>query len=80
MFSSKKDSSRVKNILLQWILQNIFNFMKGNVILAKVDEMYNILKSASHSLFVEMKVELDDQSFCWSFPLNVHTLTAPLLY
>ena len=50
----------MKNILLQWILQNMFNFMKGNVILAKVDEMCNILKSASHNLFVEMKVELDD--------------------
>ena len=28
------------------------DLMKGNVILVKVDEMYNILKSASHSLFV----------------------------
>ena len=27
------------------------DFMKGNVILVKADEMYNILKSASHSLF-----------------------------
>ena len=29
------------------------DFMKGNVILVKADEMYNILKSASHSLFQE---------------------------
>ena len=27
------------------------DFMKVNVILVKVDEMYNILKSASHTLF-----------------------------
>ena len=29
------------------------NFMKGIVILVKVDEMYNILKSTSHCLLVE---------------------------
>ena len=29
------------------------DFMKGNVILVKVEEMCNILKSASQSLFVE---------------------------
>ena len=63
----KKDRSKVKNTLLQWILQNILenqmfqrivkfiwlistktDFIKGIVILVKVDEMYNILKSASH--------------------------------
>ena len=30
------------------------NFMKGIVILVKVDEMYNSLKSASHCLLVEI--------------------------
>ena len=54
------------------------NFMKRIVILVKVDEMYNILKFASHCR--EMKMELDDQSFCWGVPLNVHTFTTPLLY
>ena len=29
------------------------DFMKGTVILLKVDEMYSILKSASHCLLVE---------------------------
>ena len=29
------------------------DFMEGNVILVKVDEMYNILKSAKHIFFVE---------------------------
>ena len=29
------------------------DFMKSIVILVKVDEMYNILKSASHCLLVE---------------------------
>ena len=29
------------------------DFMKGILILVKVDEMYNILKSASHCLLVE---------------------------
>ena len=29
------------------------DYMKGIVILVKVDEMYNILKSASHCLLVE---------------------------
>ena len=39
------------------------DFMKGNVILVKVDEM---------------KMELDDQGFCSSLPLNVDTFTTPL--
>ena len=57
----------MKNTLLQWILKNIFQrigkfimadfhekgFMKGIAILVKVDEMYNILKSASHCLLVK---------------------------
>ena len=55
------------------------DFMKGNVILVKGDEMNNILKSASHSLFVE-SISFDDQSFCWSLLLNVHTFTTSLLY
>ena len=57
----EKDTSKVENTLLWWILQNIFenqtfqrktkfimadfyetDFMKGVVILAKVDKMYNI--------------------------------------
>ena len=61
----KKGTSKVKNTLLQWIFQNILedvseniikvdsyemDFMKGIFILVKVDEMYNILKSASHFL------------------------------
>ena len=29
------------------------DFMRGNATLVEVDEMYNILKSASHSVFVE---------------------------
>ena len=61
--------SKVDNTLLEWILQNILenqriakfimvhfyerDFMKGIVILVKVDEMYNILKSASHCLLVK---------------------------
>ena len=72
MFLSKKDSSKAKNILLQWIYQNILenqasqkiakfiivdsyemDFIKGNVISVRVDEMYNILKSANHGLFYE---------------------------
>ena len=72
MFWSQNDSSKVKNTLLQWILQNVLeiqtfqriakfimvnsykmDFTKGNVILVKVDEMYNILKSVGHSSFVE---------------------------
>ena len=70
MLWSKNDISKVKNTLLQWILQNILenqtfqritkfimvnpykmDFMKGNVILVKVDEMYSILEYASESLF-----------------------------
>ena len=51
------------------------DFMKGIVILVKVDEMYNIVKFASQ-VFIgrEIKIELDDQRFCWRLPLNVHTL------
>ena len=67
MFWSKKDSSKAKNTLLQWILQNIqriakfimvnsyeMNFIKSNFILVKSDEMYNILKCASRS-FIFMR-------------------------
>ena len=49
------------NILENWTFQRIakfimvdsygMDFMKVNVISVKVDEMYNILKSASHTLF-----------------------------
>ena len=65
----KKDISKVKSTLLQWILKNILenqtfqriakfimadfyemDFMKGFVVLAKVDEIYNILKSPNHCL------------------------------
>ena len=53
------------------------DFMKAIVILVKIDEMYKILKSASH--FRGMKEEFDDQNFGWSLPLNVHTFTASLL-
>ena len=72
MFWLEKDISKLKNTLLQWILQNILEnqtfqriakftmadfyetvFMKGIVILVKLGEMYNILKSASHCLLVE---------------------------
>ena len=65
----KKDISKVKSTLLQWILKNILenqtfqriakfimadfyemDFMKGFVVLAKVDEIYNILISPNHCL------------------------------
>ena len=63
-FDKKTDISKVKNALLQWILQYILenqtfqriskfimadfyvmDFVKDIVILVKIDEMYNILKS-----------------------------------
>ena len=76
MFWYKKDTSKVKNILLQWILQNIYlrksdvsenskvyygRFIRNGlhesiailVQLLRVDEMYNILTSASQLLLVE---------------------------
>ena len=40
------------------------DFMKGIVLLVKVDEMYNMLKSLSIFFVWEMNMELDDQSFC----------------
>ena len=60
-------------ILLQWNLQNIlenlafkrtakFIEIKGIVILVKVDEMYNIVKSLL-ATGRDMKLELDDQGF-----------------
>ena len=65
----------MKNTLLQWILENQtfqkivkfimvdfyeMDFMKATVILVKVDETCNILKSASHCFIGrEMKMELD---------------------
>ena len=45
------------------------DFMKGIVILLKVDKMYNILKSLLATVISrDMKVKLDDQSFWWSLP------------
>ena len=71
MFRLKKDTSKMKNTLPRWILQNVLqnqtfqriakfiianfyeiDFMKGSIILGEVDEMYYILKSASHCLLV----------------------------
>ena len=71
-FYLKKDISKVKNTMLQWILQNVLedqtfqriakfmmtdsyemDFMIGIVTLVKVDEIHNILKSASHCLLVK---------------------------
>ena len=40
------------------------DFMKGIVILVKVDEMYNILKSASHCLLVERWGGKEWSKFC----------------
>ena len=40
------------------------DFMKGIVLLVKVDEKYNMLKSLSIFFVWEMNMELDDQSFC----------------
>ena len=53
------------------------DFMKGIVILVKVDEMYNILKSASHCLLVE-RWNGNGQSkfFYWRY---AHTFTMFLL-
>ena len=53
------------------------DFMKGIVILVKVDGVYNILKSASHCLLVE-RWDGDEWSkfFSWRY---AHTLTASLL-
>ena len=61
----KKDTSKAKNTLLKWILQNVLfqriekfdpnkmEFMKGVTIYVKVDAAYNIWKSASHYFLVE---------------------------
>ena len=42
---------------------NEMNFMKSFFILVKVDELYNVLKSASHCLLVERskKIELGEK-------------------
>ena len=48
------------------IIANFYkmDFMKGIVILLKVDKMYNILKSLLATVISrDMKVKLDDQSF-----------------
>ena len=49
----------LENQTFQWIAKFIMvdsyemDFMKGIAVLVKVDKMYNILKSTSHSLLVE---------------------------
>ena len=91
-FDFKKDIGKKKKTLLLWILQDIlenqafqriakFMEMKDIVILVKVDEMYNILKSLlATGCWSRQNVELDDQSFCSSLPFNGHTFTTPLLW
>ena len=54
------------------------DFIKIIVILVKVDEMSWSLQATF--IGQEIKIELGDQSFCWSLPLNFHTFTTPLLY
>ena len=54
------------------------DFIKVIVILVKVDEMSWSLQATF--IGQEIKIELGDQSFCWSLPLNFHTFTTPLLY
>ena len=73
--------------MLQWILQDIlenqpfqrtaeFIEMKGIVIFVKVDEMYTILKSLiATGYWSRHEVGMDDQSFSWSLPFNVHMFT-----
>ena len=57
------------------------DFMKVIVILVKVDEIVQCLEACKPLFFgQEIKIELGDQSFCWSLPLNFHTFTTPLLY
>ena len=59
-------------MLPQWILQSILeNHTLVKIILVKVDERYNILKSLV--IGGEMKVELNNQSFCWSLPFNIQS-------
>ena len=54
------------------------DFMKDIVVSVKVDEMYNILKFASHCFLVERwRWNLDDQSFSWNLPLNLQTFLRP---
>ena len=54
------------------------DFMKGIVILVKVDEMYNILKSASHCLLVERWYgNRRSQFFCWRY---AYMFTISLLF
>ena len=88
MFWSKKDISKVKNTLLQWIFQNILenqtfqkivkfimvdfyemDFMNAIVVLVKVDETCNILKSTSHCLLVER--------WKWNWMINVFAVVCP---
>ena len=70
----KSDVTENSKVYYGRFLRNVF--MKGIVILVKVDEMCSMPPFIGR----EMKMELDDQSFCWSLPLNAHTFTKPLLY
>ena len=68
--------------LIIWLIMVDFygmDFMKGIGSKIRWDVQY---LQVYYPLFIgrEIKMELDDQSFCWSLPLNVHTFTTPLLY
>ena len=54
-FTEYVRKSDVSEKIAKFILVHFYemDFMKDIVILVKVDEMYNILKSASHCLSVE---------------------------
>ena len=84
-FDKKKDTSKVKNTLLQWILQNIWEnqmfhriatfivwsikWTSWKVLIVKVDEIYNILKSRSHCLLVER--------WRWNWMIKIFTGVCP---
>ena len=77
----KLDVSGNRKVYYDRFLRNGLHFMEGIVILLKADDI-----AISSSLLAtvtgrEMKIELDDQSFSWSLPLNIHTstFTSPLL-
>ena len=56
------------------------DFMRRIFMLVEVDEMCNIFKNLLTTGYQTMKVELDDQIFCWSLPFNAHIFTTSHFY
>ena len=73
MFLLKKDISKVKNTMLQWILQNILEDQTFQRI-AK----FMMTDSYEMDFMIGIVILVKVDEIHWSLPLNVHTFSTPI--